>query len=286
MRTISAQVSSRTGAKAGWFGSAPALRQEDATMEPGAPSGRGTGSARTGRISVLAALGACLALTIGSPAQAGELRGEIKIEPNRLGAPPVRNQGFVARIENPFRAPKPFAPWPYMVVVLEGEAISSEDKQPPARAARYELLGQSFATAVFPVVAGAEVEIYNKGPEAILVTPDDPDLLDVVAIKRRGAYPLKIKESNRVVIIRSQDGVHLEGRVVSFPHRYFAKVDARGTFVIGGVPEGTFTARVWYRDRWLDGADTKVEVGRWRTDLIIKVSPDRLLEPQGKTPQP
>lgn len=210
-------------------------------------------------------------------ARAGEVRGVIEFRPAKLGAPPVRNQGFVPRIENPIRPIKSFDPYPHLVVVLEGGPEGAGE--PPAAVVPYKLLGESFHVPLLPVVAGARVEIRNRGPRAVvLLAPDDPELLDSVTLKPKSFHEVTIAEPNRVVLVRSQDSVHLEGRIVAFPHGYFSTVDSRGRFAISGVPEGSWTVRVWYRDGWLEGATTQVEVGKRRADVTLTLSPSKLRE--------
>jgi hypothetical protein len=228
---------------------------------------------------VLASLAAAVVLGGGGElAWAGDVRGEVKFSPKKMGAPPVRNRGFVERIENPTRPIQSFDPTPSMVVVLDGGPVDDGAKKPLAGAVHYDLLGESFAAPVLPVVAKTRVQINNRGPrEAVLVTPDDPELLDSVAIKPKSFHEITVTEPGKAVVIRAQDSIHLVGRIAVFPHRYFATVDGRGRFEIKDVPDGTWQARVWYRDGWVDGAGATVEVsGRRAAAAVVTVSSQKL----------
>lgn len=229
-------------------------------------------------LSAAAMIMACLTCLAGAPmAQAGEVSGEIKWNPKNLGSPPARNQGFLERVENPLRAIKPFDPHPYMVAVLDGGPLDDAAKQPAAGPVQYKLVGESFAEPLLPVVVGTRIEIVNRGPrEVVLLTPDEPELLDAVTIKPKSYHEIKVTKAETTIVVKAQDSVHLEGRIVALPHRYFALVDSRGRFSFASVPEGTWKVRIWYRDRWLEGVEASVEVGKRSADVTLTLSPNQV----------
>jgi hypothetical protein len=226
------------------------------------------------RTCVTALLVASLCALGAGAAQAGEVAGTIEFKPNRLGKPPERNQGFLPRIENPLRPVKRFDPLPWLVVVLEGGPVSDADRVPAEQAVVYELLGASFAVPILPVLVGAQVEIKNRSHDTpTLMTPDAPGVLDGVSLAPRGVHAFRVNEPQKPIVIRAQGSPHLQGVVVAFPHRYFARVDERGGFEIRDVPPGEWTARVWYRDGWLEGVSQRVQVGPKRVVVTVEVSP-------------
>jgi hypothetical protein len=223
-----------------------------------------------------------LALPVGM-ARAGDVKGEVQFEPRQLGAPPARNQGFIERIENPLRPIQAFDPRPFMVVVLDDGPVDEAATQAPAAPVAFPLVGESFAPPLMPVVAKTRIELRNRGPRpVVLLTPDDPDLVDSIALKPKGFHEFQMAKPGQVVLIRSQDSMHLSGRVVAFPHRYFAAVDGRGRFEIKGVPEGTWKARLWYRDGWLEGVEATVDVGSKSAEVTLKVSPTQVRQTPAK----
>lgn len=228
---------------------------------------------RPGKL-IAAGLAALIAMLMHTGAvRAGDVQGEIKFEPKNLGAPPVRNQGFIERIENPLRPIRRFDPRPHMVVVLEDGPMAEDATTAPAAPVPYRLVGESFAADILPVVANTRVELQNRSPRTVvLLAPEDPELLDSVTLKPKGFHEIKIAKPDQSVLIRSQDSVHLGGRIVAFSHRYFATVDARGRFEIKDVPEGTWKARLWYRDGWLKDVEASVEVGRKSATFTLSVS--------------
>lgn len=242
------------------MGTASGSRFQESRRAPFAPAA-----------SIVAASLLCLA---GVTAHAGTVTGTVQIEPNRLGKPPARNQGFLPRIENPLRPVKRFDPRSAFVVVLEDGPVSDEDRVPPNQAMRYELLGASFAVPVLPVLAGAQVELKNRGFDTpTLMAPDAPGVLDPVELRPNGVHAFRVPEPLQPVVIRAQGSPHLQGTVVAFPHRYFAIVDERGRFEIPNVPPGSWRARVWYREGWLEGVEERIEVSARRASVTIKVSP-------------
>ena len=226
----------------------------------------------------------CLALffslaAVVHTADAGSVKGQIKVD-GKFGEAPERSQGFVPRIANPIQPVKRFDPTPYFVVVLEREGESNEDGNPPAERVSYDLLGESFEVPLLPVVVGSQIEIRNRGPaKAKISAPDYPDVLDEVSLDPKQTVRLKVDAPHQTIVISSPGAPHPQGRIVGFPNRYFAAVDRRGRFTISNVPEGTWKARLWYRDGWVEGVEGTVAVTRRRGELTLQVSPKQIPQP-------
>jgi hypothetical protein len=200
-----------------------------------------------------------------SPVAAEPVTGTVgAAEPARLGAPPERSRGFVTRAPNLLKPPRPFDPLPYVVVVLEGGEVPPDAKKPPRDPVRLAVLGESFSTPILPIVTGSTVEIKNEGKGSPkLFTPAAPDALSGEPIApRRAALMKKLDLADKAIEIKDHASAHLTGLVVGFPHPYFARVAADGSFTIADVPPGEWTARVWYRTGWLAGASAKVSVAK------------------------
>lgn len=258
---------------AGHLSMQPRMRQYKLTLPLGV-----TRIARQGvaLAAGLIALGV-ISISDGPPAHAGDVEGKIVFKP-KLGEPPVRNQGFIKRIANPQRPVRSFNPRPYMIAVLDGGEVDDEAKKPPGGRIRYYLEGQSFNRVILPVIVNTRVELVNStGSEATLFTPDSPVIADGHTLNPRGMHDFKVTEAGSVIVIRSQDENHIEGRVVALPHRYFAPIDRRGKFEIKDVPEGQWTVKVWYRDGWLDGVSASVTVDKRRGgEVDVTISPDKV----------
>lgn len=222
---------------------------------------------------------ACTLLLSAATAHAGNLSGAIAHDPGRL-KPPVRNQGFVPRIENPLRPVKKLDAKPWLVVVLDGGPAAEEDSAPPEEPVRYDLVGESFDTRILPVVVGSRVELKNRGYKSpVLDTPEAPDLVSSVALEPRGTHVFQAGEALRPIVIRAQNAPHLQGTVVAFPHRYFSLVDRRGRFQIDNVPPGEWKLRVWYRDGWVKGVEETVQVGAKRSTVTVTIPARLEVEP-------
>ena len=246
------------------------------------PTARGSRRRAVPRV-VIALVGAALfGLGLGRPTSAlageGDVEGKVVFKPNKLGKPPVRNQGFLERLENPLRPVRSFNPRPYMVVVLSDGPVDEEAKKAPGGKVRYHLVGESFEKPLLPVIEGTRVEIVNSTTRKVtLFTPDDDAMAEPYTFNPRGMRDFKASTSADVIVIRSETTRHLEGRVVAFPHRYFVPVDRRGRFEIKDVPEGNWKVKVWYRDGWIEGVEQTIEVEKRRTaDVDLTIAPDKV----------
>ncbi len=258
------------------LGNASGFDGHDVEERAAQPGRFGPSLTATRRLRVLVSGGLLLGL-LAAPGvglvEAGNLSGSVRFEPNRLPKSPVRNQGFVERIENPLRPVKRIDPLPFFIVVLEGGPVADADRE-PTETVRYQLVGESFEVPLLPVVVGTQVELKNVGFGApLLSTPEQPSLLEELVLDPRRVEAFRVDTAYQPVVIRAAGSAHLEGRVVAFPHRYFSRVDERGRFDISNVPPGEWRARIWYRDGWLAGADTTVQVGTKRSTVTLTASP-------------
>ena len=210
----------------------------------------------------------------------GTVSGTITLaDPAKRGEPPVRSQGFVRRARNALKAPRAFDPTPYLVVVLEGGTPAPEDTEPPDRPVRYSIVGESFEVPVLPVVVGSIVEIKNEGKGAPrLYVPGADDFVPGDPVSPKGERKTKkVEQPLKVIEIRDRESAHLTGRVVAFPHRYFARVGPGGKFEIKGVAPGTWKVRVWYMDGWVEMPAETIEVEARREAKVRQLAlPARL----------
>jgi len=213
-----------------------------------------------------AAASAVLALTPSAARAAdngGTVTGTVAVgDPAKRGEPPIKSVGFVRRARNALKAPRPFDPTPYLVVVLEGGTPAPEDAEPPPQMPRYTIIGESFDVPVLPVVAGSAVEIKNSGKGSPrLYSPDMADLVPGDPVSPKGERKTKkLDKAGTSFEIRDRESAHLTGRIAVFPHRYFARVGKDGKFEIKGVAPGTWKVRVWYVDGWVEMPAETVDV--------------------------
>ena len=217
--------------------------------------------------AIAMAIGMLTTLGLDARADTGPVTGTVKLpDPSLRGDPPERNRGFLPRTSNPIMAPKKYDPLQWVIVVLEpADDLSADDKQPPKVPPSYDMIGESFATPIFPVTAGGEVAIRNKSKEARrLYAPADSDLLSGDTINPNGDRIAKVSTPYKVIEIRDHESTHLSGTLVAFPLRYHALVDAAGNFTIDEVPAGKWNLRLWYRNGWLKKKKQSITVASKR----------------------
>jgi hypothetical protein len=226
-----------------------------------------------------------LAAVPDARAEGGDIEGGVDLpEPALRGEPEVRGQGFVPRIRNPLKPPRPFDPQPELVVVLEGGPVDPEAQKPPPQPVTWRLVGESFEPPVLPVLVKADIEIRNTGRGApSLQAMQQPSLLTAEPINPGGVRTIRLDQPFRAVEIRDRESPHLRAHLVAFPHRYFARLDAAGNFAIPDVPAGRWQIRVWYRNGWLKMRPTAVEVTARRTARVRIAIPRKLVvDPPGQ----
>ncbi|HLU68630.1 MAG TPA: hypothetical protein VKZ63_20255 [Kofleriaceae bacterium] len=237
------------------------------------------GSHRRG-LAVLVAAIATAPAAARAAEDGGTVSGTVTLaDPSKRDRWPERSEGFVPRARNALKPPRAFDPLPYIVVVLEGGTPAPEDTEAPGQPVRYTIIGEAFEQPILPVVVGSIVEVKNGGarsPRLYVAGEDGLIPGDPVSPKaERKTRP--IAEPNRAYVIRDRESAHLTGRVVAFPHRYFARVGPGGKFEIEGVAPGTWRVRVWYEDGWVDMPSQTIEVEARREARVKQIAlPARL----------
>lgn len=253
---------------------------------------RGFVSTTPGRIKIVRptpaiCTAAALALlgALSTPAIAGDVSGTIALGKSKP-KPPVRSTGFVERKPNPIMETLRFDPRREIVVVLEGGPMQPADQEPDRNGVKWQLMGESFDIPVLPIVAGTDIDLkYTGHGSPTLYSPQDEALLKSEAISRDGIRTLSVKEPGKAFEIRARGSQHLVGRIVAFKHRFFARLDGDGNFEIKDVPEGTWTLKLWYRDGWVDGVATAVEVTR-RDRKVDPINVPDSVGPDAPAPKP
>jgi hypothetical protein len=192
---------------------------------------------------------------LGGAADAGTVTGKLDLPAGQ--SVPVRDPGFLGRVENPHMPVRTEDPTPYLVVVLEGDAASP----PSPGQATWNLLGASFEEPLLPVAAGTQVIIRNKGHDApSLFAVEQPDLIPTGALNPTGSKAFKTKAPG-LLTINDEDAPTLVGQVLVLASPYFALPDAGGRFEIKDVPAGTWKVKVWYRTGWIERPAETITVG-------------------------
>ncbi|HTJ43400.1 MAG TPA: hypothetical protein VL463_14950 [Kofleriaceae bacterium] len=206
---------------------------------------------------IRAAAFAITTIAAAATARAGNVSGKLDLPPS--GAPPLRDPGFLDRVENPHMPVKTIDPTPLMVVVLEPAAPPSEGASPSQ--VTWDLLGASFAKPLLPVVAGTEVTIANCRAcrPASLFVDGAPDAIAKGVLNPKGTKQLKTSKPG-VLVVKDDELPSLIGRVAVFSSPYFAQPDPSGKFEIKDVPNGSYTVKVWYLDHFVERGNETINV--------------------------
>ncbi len=201
-----------------------------------------------------------LFLMSATAAHAGPVSGTVTVPAGAGGKRPQVGKAYLARIDNPLVPVKPVDPMPFIVVVLHKDGLVL----PPSPQYQLELRGESFDRPLLPVVAGAEVEIRNqknsrKSPT--LFVDGQPDLLAETPLNPGATRAFKVgSDVDRVLFLRDAKMPNLQATILVLSTPYFATPDADGKYAIKGVEPGKYTVKVWYRDGWVEGSETTVDV--------------------------
>jgi len=217
--------------------------------------GKSMGGIRTGFRAGTLTL--ALTLALGGVAHA-DVTGKVSLT-GTAGRPPLRGKAFLDRTENPFLGGKMVDAMPHLVVVLIGDGLPV----PPTPQVKWPLLGESFDRPLLPVIEGTEVVIRNDGRRApSLYIEGDSDLLPQNPLNPRGERAFKAGAAGTLHQVRDADTPHLAGAVAVMPTAYFATPKKDGSFVIAGagIPDGTYTLKVWYRTGWLEGVSESITI--------------------------
>ena len=131
--------------------------------------------------------------------------------------------------------------------VVYVDRIAGKTFAPPTEHARVDQKGMQFTPHVMPVVTGTTVEFLNS--DAVLHNVFSPD---ACAEKfNLGTWPqgqtrsYTFKEECMAVLLCN---VHpeMEAFVPVLPTPYFAVAASDGSYIIKGVPDGSYTVKVWH----------------------------------------
>jgi hypothetical protein len=201
---------------------------------------------------------ACAVLVAAAAAHAGNVTGKVDLPAS--GPPPLRDQGFLDRTENPHMPIRAVDATPLLVVVLVPQGT------PPAAPAKtttatMQFLGGSFDKPLVAVAPGTEVTIKSCAacPDANLAVEGKPDLIESSVLAANGSKVFKAAQAGAFVI-EDKVSTGLRGYVAVFDTPYFVQPDATGHFEIKDVAPGTYTLRIWYADHFVQRGDENVTV--------------------------
>jgi hypothetical protein len=200
-------------------------------------------------------------LASATAARAGNVAGKLDLPAS--GPPPLRDPGFLDRVENPHMPIRAADATPLLVVVLvpaQGSAPAPAGA-PKQASATMQFLGGSFDKPLVAVMPGTEITIKSCAacPDANLAADGKPDLIEKAVLSGNGSKVFKVTEPGAIVI-KDQMSAGLRGYVAVFDTPYFVQPGADGHFELKDVAPGTYTLRVWYADHFVQRGDETVTV--------------------------
>lgn len=207
-----------------------------------------------------AAVTGALVFGLTAPAFAGSVTGTVTVPADAGGKRPLTKMAYLTRIENPLVPVKAVDPMPHLVVVLEKDGL----ELPTAPVADLTLLGESFDRPLLPVVAGTKIALKNlkvSRKHPTLYVDGMPDLLPETPFNPGATRDLAVgAEGGKLLALRAKESTTLGASILVLSTPYFAVPDSAGKYSIPNVKEGEYKVRVWYKDGWVEGADTTVKV--------------------------
>ena len=211
-------------------------------------------SSRVSFPAVSAALALSLALGLGVPAQAGALKGCVKL-PDAARSTRLY-QGYW-RLENGnVPCPNTGGAKAETVVVLENV---NGAHPPPARTVTVEIGGLDARPRLVIIGPGSVVEIKNTGKvRHDLSTPETPSVMPLERLPPGATRRAKFDAVGGYAI-RDSEYPHIVISVIVVDSPFFATLDEKGSFSIAGVPDGKAHLKVWTRGKW--AAEQEIDTG-------------------------
>ncbi|HEY2749688.1 MAG TPA: hypothetical protein VGL86_33940 [Polyangia bacterium] len=186
---------------------------------------------------------AIIGLLVASTATAATVRGTVMLPPE----PRAADHDAHWRVENGVLPVGPRTPDPRLdvIVVLEG-AANAKAQLPNATV---DLHGLRLDPRVVAIAVGGSVEFKNddRVPHTLFVEKATT-LMPATPTPAGQARTQKFYASGEYRV-RDEDYPHIDGTVLVLQTPYVTRLDDKGGFKLD-VPEGKYTLKVFYRDRW------------------------------------
>jgi plastocyanin len=204
-----------------------------------------------------------IAMLLCSTASATTVRGTVTLPPE----PRSPDHDAHWRVENGMIAIGPRVPDSRTEVIVALEGPAEKDAKVP-NTTTVSLHGLRLDPRVVVVPVGGTVEFKNddRVPHTLYVE-------HATSLMKPEPTPAGQARSQRFFAageyrIRDEEYPHVDGVVLVLKTPYFARLDEKGQFKIE-LPEGKYTLRVFFRDRWV--ATQALEVGSRATEVTVQV---------------
>jgi len=188
-----------------------------------------------------------LALLVARDARAVPLRGTIKLPTGYGEAHPLKRAGYWLLPNDVLEILPPLTDVrTEMVVTLAGAGIIGETLVRPV----VRLEDSRFQPAVLPVAPHSRVTFENKEPVAHQVEPLGQPFMKPQQLKPKGSFA-QVFDTPGSYQICSRGLPHMRATIFVTGDPLFVQPDPGGVFVFPEIRPGTYTLKVWYRDKWI-----------------------------------
>jgi plastocyanin len=203
-----------------------------------------------------------VALLLCSTASATTVRGSVSLPAEPRGA----DHDAHWRVENGVIAIGPRSPDPRLDVIVVLEGAAAKDVRVPNATVELHGLRLDPRVVVIPVAGTVEFKNADRVPHTLYVEHATTLMKpEPTAAGQSRSQKFYAAGEYRV---RDEEYPHIDGMVLVLQTPYFARLDDKGQFKME-LPEGKYTLRVFYRDRWV--LSQAMDVGSRTTDVTIQV---------------
>ncbi len=203
-----------------------------------------------------------ITLLIASSAAAATVRGTVLLPPE----PRTLERDNHWRVENGVLPIGPRTPDPHLDVIVTLEAPPKKDASLPDAVVELHGLRMDPHVAVIPVGGSVEFKNSDRVPHTLYLER---------AAQLMPATPTPSGQSRKQKFfasgeyrVRDEDFPHVDGMVLVLQTPYYARLDEKGAFKVD-VPEGKYTLRVFWRDKWV--VSQPLEVGAKPAEVTVQV---------------
>jgi hypothetical protein len=214
--------------------------------------------------AVSAALAIFLALGLDASAQAGTVKGSVKM-PDAARSTRLY-QGYW-RLENG-NVPVSTTGGAKMETVVVLDKVNGAHP-PPARTVTVEMGGLDAHPRMVISGPGSVLEIKNTGKVRLdMSTPDTPSVMPLEQLPPGATRRVKFDAPGGYAI-HDADYPHILISVIIVDSPFFATIDEKGSFSIPGVPDGKAHLKIWARGKW--AAEQEVDTTS-KDELVVKIA--------------
>lgn len=133
------------------------------------------------------------------------------------------------------------------VVVFVSSGLEKRPYEPPQDPVVIEQKGCQYHGHVVAMEAGQKLLVKNSDPTTHNIHPLPQNNREWNQSQAQGVPPIEASFAREEIAIPVKCNIHpwMKGYIAVFKHPYFAVTDKEGSFVLKGLPPGTYTITAW-----------------------------------------